>query len=248
MTDKYPAEMTSWAYLARVAEPPCADVIALVDQVGPVDAASAIRNRAVPDGHEPVLPATAARYESDRATEDLGAFADGKVVDIAQREHSAVDRRQLPQRVVGDHAVEFGIPRVVPAIGDVLDRFRRTLGAPPVIGELVPRDPDQPRSRRVGVPVPTDGVHRRQEGFRGHVLRSPAIRAATDDEPVDGRQCLVVHRQQSLWSRRRRLVAAHVYIVVCGHRNPTPFGKLFSAVGLLGSECVLDRIVDSFRS
>ena len=75
MSGKYPAEMTAWAYLARVAEPPCADVIALVDQIGAVDAAAAIRNRKVPNGHEPVLAATAARCDSDSATADLDAAA-----------------------------------------------------------------------------------------------------------------------------------------------------------------------------
>lgn len=75
MSGKYPAEMTAWAYLARVAEPPCADVIALVDQIGAVDAAAAIRNRKVPDGHEPVLAATAARCDSGSGTDDLDAAA-----------------------------------------------------------------------------------------------------------------------------------------------------------------------------
>ncbi|WP_439032643.1 DNA-processing protein DprA [Gordonia terrae] len=65
------AELTSWAYLARVAEPPCAAVIALVDAVGPVDAASAIRRRVVPAGHEQVLDATAGRCETDSAADDL---------------------------------------------------------------------------------------------------------------------------------------------------------------------------------
>ena len=35
-------ESIAWAYLARVAEPPCAAVIALVDDIGPVEAAAAI--------------------------------------------------------------------------------------------------------------------------------------------------------------------------------------------------------------
>ena len=66
-------ESIAWAYLARVAEPPCAAVIALVDDIGPVEAASAIRRRTVPGGHEAVLAATAARSESDCAVDDLDA-------------------------------------------------------------------------------------------------------------------------------------------------------------------------------
>lgn len=66
-------ESIAWAYLARVAEPPCAAVIALVDDIGPVEAAAAIRRRTVPGGHEAVLAATAARSESDCAVDDLDA-------------------------------------------------------------------------------------------------------------------------------------------------------------------------------
>ncbi|MBD0861252.1 DNA-protecting protein DprA [Gordonia sp. zg691] len=75
MTAEYPAGLTAWAYLARVAEPPCAEVIALVDEVGPVEAASAIRRRIVPDDHRAVLAATAARYEADCTAEDLDTAA-----------------------------------------------------------------------------------------------------------------------------------------------------------------------------
>lgn len=75
MSATYPAELMAWAYLARVAEPPCAAVIALVDAIGPVDAASAIRRRSVPEGFGAVLPATAARHDADCATADLDAAA-----------------------------------------------------------------------------------------------------------------------------------------------------------------------------
>ncbi|MEO9328777.1 DNA-processing protein DprA [Gordonia sp. B21] len=71
----YPEELLAWAYLARVAEPPCAEVIELVDAMGPTDAASAIRRRSVPDGFDPVLAVTAARHDSECAADDLDAAA-----------------------------------------------------------------------------------------------------------------------------------------------------------------------------
>lgn len=63
----------AWAYLARVAEPPCAALISLVDDLGPVDAAAAVRRRVVPDRHADVLTATEARYGDERAAADLDA-------------------------------------------------------------------------------------------------------------------------------------------------------------------------------
>ena len=33
----------TWAYLSRVVEPPCAELAALVDRVGPIDAAERVR-------------------------------------------------------------------------------------------------------------------------------------------------------------------------------------------------------------
>jgi DNA processing protein len=69
MTD--PA-LRAWAYLSRVVEPPCAELGALVDRVGPVEAAERVRRGQVDDilaGH------TEARREIDRAADDLGVLA-----------------------------------------------------------------------------------------------------------------------------------------------------------------------------
>lgn len=61
-------ELTAWAYLSRVAEPPCAHLIALVDAVGAVEAAERIRRAEV----SPELARlTQARRELDCAAEDL---------------------------------------------------------------------------------------------------------------------------------------------------------------------------------
>ncbi len=59
---------TAWAYLARVAEPPCSALLALVESVGPQEAAERIRRGEV--GPE-LARLTEARRELDCAAEDL---------------------------------------------------------------------------------------------------------------------------------------------------------------------------------
>ncbi|WP_414687306.1 DNA-processing protein DprA [Mycobacterium sp.] len=62
----------AWAYLSRVVEPPCAELAALVDRVGPIDAAERVRRGQVDD----VLARhTEARREIDKAADDLDLLA-----------------------------------------------------------------------------------------------------------------------------------------------------------------------------
>lgn len=68
MTDD---DLRAWAYLAAVAEPPCAAVIALVEDVGALEAAAAIKRRTVPPAHRQVLVPTEARAAVDRSAQDL---------------------------------------------------------------------------------------------------------------------------------------------------------------------------------
>jgi DNA processing protein len=65
-------EARAWAYLSRVAEPPCADLADLVADVGPIEAADLVRRGNVEDG---LLSLTAARREMDCADEDLDLMA-----------------------------------------------------------------------------------------------------------------------------------------------------------------------------
>ncbi|OBF95237.1 DNA protecting protein DprA [Mycolicibacter sinensis] len=66
------AVLRAWAYLSRVAEPPRADLAALVERAGPVEAAERIRCGAV----EPELAKhTEARREIDSAAADLELLA-----------------------------------------------------------------------------------------------------------------------------------------------------------------------------
>jgi DNA processing protein len=58
----------AWAYLSRVAEPPCAPLAALVAEVGPVEAAERIRRNEI---GEPLRGSVQARREIDCAAADL---------------------------------------------------------------------------------------------------------------------------------------------------------------------------------
>ncbi|MEM6109220.1 DNA-processing protein DprA [Mycobacterium sp. 050272] len=62
----------AWAYLSRVAEPPCPELAALVGCVGPVEAADRVRRGLV---SEELIRHTAARREIDRAAADLEVLA-----------------------------------------------------------------------------------------------------------------------------------------------------------------------------
>jgi DNA processing protein len=64
--------LRAWAYLSRVAEPPCAELAGLVHRVGPVEAADRVRSGLVDDD---VAQRTEARREIDRAAADLEMLA-----------------------------------------------------------------------------------------------------------------------------------------------------------------------------
>lgn len=64
--------LRAWAYLSRVAEPPCAELTALVQAVGPVEAAERVRRGLVDDG---LARRTAARRETDCSRTDLELLA-----------------------------------------------------------------------------------------------------------------------------------------------------------------------------
>jgi DNA processing protein len=64
--------LRAWAYLSRVAEPPCAELAALVRRVGPVEAAERVRRGQVDDT---LARHTEARREIDRAADDLEVMA-----------------------------------------------------------------------------------------------------------------------------------------------------------------------------
>ena len=66
------AVQRAWAYLSRVAEPPCPELAALVADVGPVEAAASVRRGAVSDHLAPLVEA---RRGEDSAAKDLDLLA-----------------------------------------------------------------------------------------------------------------------------------------------------------------------------
>ena len=64
--------LRAWAYLSRVAEPPCMELAALVHRVGPVEAAERVRRGLVDDD---LARHTEARREIDRGAADLEMLA-----------------------------------------------------------------------------------------------------------------------------------------------------------------------------
>jgi DNA processing protein len=64
--------LRAWAYLSRVVEPPCTELAALVDRVGPIEAAERVRRGQVDDV---LARQTEARREIDRAAADLELLA-----------------------------------------------------------------------------------------------------------------------------------------------------------------------------
>jgi DNA processing protein len=64
--------LRAWAYLSRVAEPPCVELAALAQRVGPVEAADRVRRGSVSDD---LMRHTDARREIDCAANDLEKLA-----------------------------------------------------------------------------------------------------------------------------------------------------------------------------
>ncbi|HEX5143172.1 MAG TPA: DNA-processing protein DprA [Mycobacterium sp.] len=73
------AERLAWAYLSRVAEPPCPALAAFVADAGPIEAAAAIRAGREPGG---ITGLVEARRELDCAAEDLDVLdrRDGRLI------------------------------------------------------------------------------------------------------------------------------------------------------------------------
>ncbi len=63
--------LRAWAYLSRVAEPPCDELASLITSVGPVEAADRVRRGEVPAG---LAERTVARRDIDCAADDLDAL------------------------------------------------------------------------------------------------------------------------------------------------------------------------------
>ncbi|MGV0626558.1 DNA-processing protein DprA [Mycolicibacter minnesotensis] len=135
----------AWAYLSRVAEPPHALLAALVDQVGPVEAADRVRRGAV----APELAQhTEARREIDAAADDLELLArrGGRLITPDDLEwpglaFAAFDGRGTPKKP--DHRPPLVLWALGPArLDQVAERAAAIVGtrAATAYGELVAAD------------------------------------------------------------------------------------------------------------
>lgn len=91
----------AWAYLSRVAEPPCGPLVALIDAVGATVAADMVRRQEFPDGFEAVADGTVGRAETDRAEADLEHIEHlgGRLVTPDDEEWPEPSLRRLAERL-----------------------------------------------------------------------------------------------------------------------------------------------------
>jgi len=112
-------ERLAWAYLSRVAEPPCAPLAELVQTLGPVEAAERVRRGAVP---REVLGRVEARREIDCAADDLDILdrRSGRLITSDDDEWPALAMRAFTTaRPDGTRRAEDHPPLVLWAIGPV---------------------------------------------------------------------------------------------------------------------------------
>jgi DNA processing protein len=106
----------AWAYLSRVAEPPCPELAALVRCVGPVEAADRVRGGLVDDD---LARHTEARHEIDRAAEDLELLAHrgGRLITPDCDEWPSLAFAAFSGATVGRARSRVGPPMVLWALG-----------------------------------------------------------------------------------------------------------------------------------
>jgi DNA processing protein len=107
-------DLRAWAYLSRVAEPPCRELAALVRSVGPVEAADRVRRGVVDDE---LARHTESRREIDRASDDLELLSrrGGRLI--------TPDSDEWPVLAFASFA----------ALGDVFGGREKLRGGPPLV-------------------------------------------------------------------------------------------------------------------
>lgn len=107
-------DLRAWAYLSRVAEPPCPELGALVRSVGPVEAAERVRRGLVDDE---LARLTESRREVDQAADDLELLArrGGRLITF--------DSDEWPALAFAAFA----------GLGDAVGRRAGLRGAPPMV-------------------------------------------------------------------------------------------------------------------
>lgn len=159
------------------------------------------------------------------AVDDVRHLGDGEVVDVAQRKGGAVLRREPLECVLGTHGVEAFVPWVE-GLGSVAgDGAESTLlprRAPPVVGQLVAGDTNQPRGRECRRAAAANCVHGGEECLSGEVLGQRRRAAAGQEIAVYNRERAVIQGEKCCSGLiRGRRHAAHIMGVVRDATTPT---------------------------
>ena len=131
--------------------------------------------------------------------ENVGDVGHRQIVQVAQRQHQAVLRRQLLEHGSGRQRIQLHVPRVF--VFRLARRHRAQVSvltrlAPPVVHQFVSSNADQPRSgRRRGVAT-LDRIDGGEERLRGELLGQSAAAAAREQVPVHVWERRVIDREE----------------------------------------------------
>ena len=145
-------------------------------------------------------------------------------VEVAQRERGPVVSAEPVEHLAGTDPVNEHLPRIIDARRLAVQQAQPTLlplDPAPVVGELVPGHPDQPRDRRPGRARLADRVHGGQERLGRELLGQAGVAAAGQQVAVDVRQRIVVQLQQPERRVGPHLRVRHTLIVARAADTPT---------------------------
>jgi len=137
----------------------------------------------------------------DGAIDEDGDRGHGEVVEVAQRQHQSVVRGQAVEDGGGAVGVHLPVPRIVDRVvrvGREVQRPLLALAPPPVVDELVARDPDEPGGiGRLGLGA-VEAPERAEEGLRGELFGDGAVAATPVEVAVHLLDVGVVQGQQGV--------------------------------------------------
>ena len=159
---------------------------------------------------------------SDRSPQDAGDGRHRKVVDVSQRQRSALHRTECRHHLVDSTGLE-----VLVAHHGRQRRSRRQMPAPallpaPVVDELVPGDADQVRDSDLLLPSATsDPIDRRQHGVRSQVFGERTVATSVQQVTEHLRQG-PIHADDDVVLRGGSERIDHTHISIIDYRDAIP--------------------------
>jgi hypothetical protein len=138
------------------------------------------------------------------------------------------------KHLAGSDPVNGRLPRVVGARRIPVKRAQPAqtallpLDLSPVVGQLVPGDPDQPRDRWIGRAGPADRLHGGEKRLGREVLGQGGVAAPGKQVAVDVRQRVVIQLKQPERRVGPHLWVRHALIVARAPETPTGRPATFS--------------------